>query len=62
MKQMKSKHTLFLREGDWAYITEIYGPRQIPTSEIVRKIVSHFVDNLREAEGTVDVPNLEIDV
>jgi len=57
----KHKHTLFLREGDWDYITEVYGPRQIPTSKVVRSIVSQFVDRLRESEGETKLPD-KVDV
>ena len=56
------KQTLFFREGDWDYLTEVYGPRRIPTSVVVRTIVAQFVDNLRESETSSPDPNLNIDL
>lgn len=50
MTENKSKHTLFLREGDWDFLTDVYGPRMISTSSVVRTLVSTFVDKLRAQE------------
>jgi hypothetical protein len=54
MSQLK-KHTLFLRDGDWAYLTEVYSSRRIATSDVVRTVVAQFVDNLRAAEGETEI-------
>jgi hypothetical protein len=54
MSQLK-KHTLFLRDGDWAYLTEVYSSRRIATSDVVRTVVAQFVDKLREAEGDTEI-------
>jgi type IV secretory pathway TrbF-like protein len=54
MSQLK-KHTLFLRDGDWAYLTEVYSSRRIATSDVVRTVVAQFVDNLRAAEGDPEI-------
>lgn len=54
------KHTLFLRDGDWDYLTEVYGPRRIATSDVVRTVVAQFVDNLRAAESTAE-PQIKIE-
>lgn len=47
MKSLITKHTLFLREGDFARLREVYP--NIGAGPIVRKIVSRFVDNLDSA-------------
>jgi hypothetical protein len=57
MSQLK-KHTLFLRDGDWDYLTEVYSSRRIATSDVVRTLVAQFVDKLREAEGD---PEIEVE-
>lgn len=49
------KKTLNLREGDWSYIESIASPQGIATSQVVRKLVSDFVDRLRAAEKKPDV-------
>lgn len=41
------KHTLNLREGDWEYIESVFQARGVPTSTVVRRIVSRFVETLR---------------
>lgn len=58
------KKTLNLRAGDWDYIESIYGAKGIPTSHIVRKIVSRFVDNLRSQETptTPESPNIDLEI
>lgn len=61
MEQQKTKHTLFLREGDWDAITAIYAPRQISTSHVVRSLVSTFVDRLQDSKAAPTV-NMDIDL
>lgn len=39
-----TKHTLFLREGDFSFLRERF-PNQ-PTSIVVRRVVASFVDKL----------------
>ncbi len=38
------KHTMNLRHGDWDFIESIYRPKGLPTSLVIRTIVSEFVD------------------
>lgn len=49
------KHVLNLREGDWDYITSMYANRGIPTSVVIRTLVSKFVDERRATEPETDV-------
>lgn len=50
-----SKHTLNLRSGDWDYIESIYKARGIPTSIIVRSLISNFVDKCRSGDIKSDL-------
>ena len=40
------KHTLNLRKGDFERIAQIFAQKQVPASEVIRKIVSKFVDEI----------------
>lgn len=53
-----TKHTLFLRRGDFDKLREFYP--QVPAAQVIRKIVSRVVDKVSTA-GSVDV-NMEIDL
>ena len=53
-KEEKTKHTFFLRAGDIDYLGSLFNPRDIPTSQIVRKIISRYVDELRKHEKPID--------
>ena len=44
------KHTLHLRTGDWDYLESVYKRDGIPTSLVIRKIISNVVDKMRELE------------
>jgi hypothetical protein len=57
MKADLQKHTLHLRLGDWDYLASIYKLQGLPTSVVVRTIVSRHVDELRTQEKapTVDM-------
>lgn len=55
-----SKHTLNLREGDYEYLSDTYGPNNIHASFVIRRIVSVHVDKLREREEKVEVTDVEI--
>lgn len=55
------KHTLNLRAGDWDYITARFSQHNKSTSDVVRSIVSRFVDALREQDDKEPV-NVEIDL
>lgn len=53
-----TKHTLFLRSGDFEKLREFYP--NVPTSHVVRKILSKVVDKLSaSADVAVD---MEIDL
>lgn len=56
------KHTLHLREGDWAYLASVYSGVDRPVSSVIRQIVSLYVDNLRSAEEGIEGtdPNIEV--
>lgn len=47
------KKTLNLRAGDWEYLESVYGLRGVPTSILVRRLVSRHVDDLRKRETPV---------
>lgn len=53
-----TKHTLFLRAGDFEKLRDFYP--STPTSQVVRKIISKVVDNL-ETPSVVDA-NVEINL
>lgn len=46
-KSDMQKHTLWLREGDWAYIEALYKHNGVSTSLAIRSIVGNFVDEHR---------------
>ena len=64
MKADLQKHTLHLRLGDWDYVESIAKPNGIPTSAVVRTLVSGFVDKKRAEERARngDTPDLDIDL
>ncbi len=45
------KHTLWLREGDWDYLTDLFHASGISTSLAVRSIVARYVDDKRAEEA-----------
>jgi len=59
MKADLQKHTLNLRQGDWAYLESVYKPNGVDTSIVIRTIVSKQVDKLKALETA---PKLEMDV
>lgn len=44
------KHTLNLRAGDWEELDRHYTKRGIPTSSVIRQVISRFVDAIRSAD------------
>lgn len=56
------KKTLNLRRGDWDYIESIAHPQGLPTSEVVRLIVSNYVDKKRATESPRDLNALDIEL
>jgi len=46
-KTKNKKHTLYLRDGDFDFIRDIYEPKGVPASHVIKAIVSKFVDNIR---------------
>lgn len=55
------KHTLNLRKGDWDFIEAMYAARGISTSQVVRALISNFVDQ-RKNEAEEETPKLDIDL
>lgn len=53
------KHTLNLRAGDWDFLESVYRARGISTSQVIRMLVSNFVDKtkgkLAQPENPTDV-------
>ena len=56
------KKTLNLRSGDWDYIESIAKPEGLPTSEVIRMLVSNFVDMKRRSENPPDFSDIELDL
>ena len=56
------KHTLNLRRGDFAYIEDMFRPRGIPASLVIRTLVSNWVDAKRAQEEPTDLSALNIDM
>lgn len=53
------KHTLNLRAGDMEALEQLF-PRH-PASVMVRRVVSKFIDNLRNVPAEeVEVPDIEL--
>lgn len=51
-----TKHTLFLRKGDWDRLRSIYP--EISTSLVIRRMISEFVD--RDAPQMSDKVKVEL--
>ena len=49
------KHTLNLREGDVDYLAQVYAPKDIAVSLVIRRIVSQHVDGLKRKEGPANL-------
>ena len=47
------KKTLNIRKGDWDFLTDIYQPRGLSTSEVVRKIISLHVEHIRSKQTPI---------
>lgn len=58
MKDDKTKHTLFLRAGDFDKLRDAYP--DIGASAVIRRIVSRVVDSLEK--DTAPTINMEIDI
>ena len=54
------KKTLNFREGDWEYLTHIYQPQGLSTSEVIRSITSRLVDSIRKTETPVNLKGVEL--
>jgi len=50
-----TKHTLFLREGDYQRIIDIYHARDIKAARVIRQLVSQFVDNIASGSGAENI-------
>jgi hypothetical protein len=61
-KPQRKKHTLWLRDGDWDYIESIFAPNGTSTSEAIRTLVSHYVDNKRAQEEEQDAIDVRINI
>jgi len=57
-----TKHTFNLREGDVDYLTQVYGPKAISVSHVIRQLVSSHVDKLRKQEASSGSVSLNIEV
>lgn len=62
MKADLRKHTLNLREGDWDYLESICKPQGISTSEVVRVLVSNYVDKKRAQETPPDFDDVNLEL
>ena len=67
MKADLTKHTINLRDGDMAYISEVFQTKAVPASQIIRQLVSSYLDTLRARERfsspeptTLTIPNFEL--
>lgn len=56
------KHTLHLREGDWDYLESLGAPAGVSTSQIVRTLVSRFVDEQKEKEQMPDTSKFKVNL
>ena len=52
------KHTINLREGDYDYLATICQSRALPVSNLIRSIISAYVDNLKQQEGRISFEDL----
>jgi len=62
MKADLHKHTLNLREGDWAYLESLYKPNGLDTSVVIRTLISTHVDEMKAKEETpkLDMTGVEL--
>ena len=60
-KEALTKHTLYLREGDYDFIRDTYAAKGVPAALIIRKIVSRFVDEVSAASQS-DVEQIKLKV
>lgn len=56
------KKTLNLRSGDWDYIESIAKPQGLPTSEVIRLLVSNYVDGKKRAETPSNFNDLDLEL
>lgn len=56
------KHTLNLRRGDWDYIEALCKPQGLATSEVIRILISNFVDRKRSGEPKLRADSINIDM
>lgn len=54
------KHTLNLREGDVDYLAQVYDPKGVPVSSVIRRLVANHVESLRKHEGPLKLDLGEI--
>ena len=54
MKAPLKKHTLNLRDGDFDYLSSVYGPKHLTASGVIQILVSAHVDKLREQVSEID--------
>ena len=50
MRDDITKHTLNLRAGDWNFLESMFRPKGVPTSIIIRTLISQYVDKHRAGE------------
>jgi hypothetical protein len=55
MNENLQKKTLHFRVGDWDFIESVSRPNGIPTSLVIRNIISQWVDARREPNTKPDV-------
>lgn len=55
-----TKHSINLREGDYEALQRFFGPRDIPASQVIRKLVSRFVDNLEAGTPPQELLRVQI--
>lgn len=55
------RHTLWLRRGDYARLSQAFGPRDIRAAVVIRTIVSRFVDSLEPTTSDEAIAELQLD-
>lgn len=49
------KHTLNLRAGDVEFLQQAYAARGVKASDIIRRLVAHAVDKIRQQASPLEI-------
>jgi hypothetical protein len=53
------KHTLNLRAGDYARISEIFAPDNISAANVIRRVIARYVDSFNTNPAPEDIASIK---